>query len=420
MKAPTVVPFRSTLSILAACLVILSLCGIALAKDDDGGESGRVYAMTNLSAGNSVLVFNRSEDGSLTQIQEASTGGLGSGAGILPPPLPPTAGPDPLQSQDALILTHDGRFLIVTNPGSNEVSVFAVTRDGLALTDKTSSGGLFPNSIACHNNLVYVLNAGESPDHPAGNAANIAGFTLDSAGKLHAIAGSSRSLSVDSGASDILFSPDGSRLLVTEMFTNTIDMFPMGANGLAGDRISIPSNNPTPFGASFGSDNTLAVTEIDVIVVNGRRQGVPNASTTSSYRLSAHGTLDLISKSIPSHRTGSCWVRFSRDGRFAYTGDTGSGTISVYAVSSEGELTLAGFANTGGAFSAPIDLDVTRDGRFLYVVIPLGLVQHVPPILPVPPGTGRIQGYRIERDGTLTPVNTVGGLPLSTQGIVAR
>jgi hypothetical protein len=38
----------------------------------------------------------------------------------------------------------------------------------------------------------------------------------------------------------------------------------------------------------------------------------------------------------------------------------------------------------------------------------------------LPPGTGRIQGFRIEHDGTLTPANTVGGLPLSSQGIVAR
>jgi 6-phosphogluconolactonase (cycloisomerase 2 family) len=267
---------------------------------------------------------------------------------------------------------------------------------------------------------VYVLNAGESPDHPNGSIANLAGFILDPVGKLHPLPGSSRSLSVDSGASDILFSPDGSRLLVTEMFTNTIDMFPIGADGTAGDKIQVPSSSPTPFGASFGNDNLLAVTEIDVITVNGRRQGIPNASTTSSYRLSPQGTLDLVSKSIPSNRTGSCWVRFSRDGHFAYTGDTGSGTISIYAVSPGGELSLSGIANTGGAFSAPIDLDVTRDGKFLYVVIPLGLVEHVPPILPLPPATGRIQGFRIQRDGTLTPVNTVGGLQLSAQGIVAR
>jgi 6-phosphogluconolactonase len=424
MKTVTVVLHRLTWSAMAGFL-LLFLSGAALAQNREDGQEGngrgRVYVMTNLTSGNTVIVFNRNEDGALTKIQEAATGGLGSGPGVLPPPLPPNhPGPDPLQSQDAIKLTQDGRYLLVANSGSNEISVFAVTDDGLSLTDKVASGGSFPNSIATHEDLVYALNAGESPDHPNGSAANIAGFLVNSVGKLHSISNSIRVLSSDAGASEVLFSPDGKQLIVTEMFTNTIDMFSVGKDGLMGSKISIPSNNPTPFGASFGRNNVLALTEIDVIVVNGRRQGVPNASTVSSYQVTGAGTLEIISKSIPSVRTGSCWLRFSKDGRFAYSADTGSGTISIFGVSPQGELSLVGLANTGGAFSAPLDLDVTQDGRFLYVLIPLGLVEHVPPILPLPSGTGRIQGFRVERDGSLTPVNTVGGLPLSSQGIVAR
>ena len=113
-------------------------------------------------------------------------------------------------------------------------------------------------------------------------------------------------------------------------------------------------------------------------------------------------------------------MRFSRDGGFAYTGDTGSGTISVYKVEANGALSLAGFANSGGAFSAPLDLDVTPDGKFMYVIIPFGLIANSPPILPAPANAGRVQGFRIESDGTLTPVATVGDLPFSMQGIVVR
>lgn len=418
MKAST---FLRT--ILAAVAVLFSLFLVAtnaFGLDGDEGENGRVYVMTNTAAGNTVIVFHRSEDGSLAQIQEASTGGQGSGFGVLPPPLPPRAGPDPLQSQDAMVLTPDGRFLLVANAGSNEVSVMATTHDGLQLVSKVSSGGVFPVSIAQYRGLVYVLNEGESPDHSAGGIASIAGFRLDASGNLNPIASSTQVIGPDTGTSDILFSPAGNMLVVTEMFTNVIDLFPMGSDDTPGKKITITSNNPTPFGAAFRGDDVLAVTEIDVVTVNGRRQGVPNASTMSSYRLLHDGSMQTISKSVPSNRTGSCWIRFSRDGRFAYTGDTGSGTISIYQVSGQGELALQGFAVSGGAFSAPLDLDVTANGRFLYVLTPFGQISNSPPILPAPVNAGRVQGFRIERDGSLTPVTTVGNIPFSAQGIVAR
>lgn len=418
MKASTVV--RTALASMIVMLGFISPVARAIAFNDDVAENGRIYVMTNAKSGNTVVVFHRSEDGSLTRLQEVSTGGLGSGAGVLPPPLPPNPGPDPLQSQDAMVMTGDGRFLLVVNSGSNDLSVMSVTREGLELVSKTPSGGSFPVSIAEHRGIVYALNEGESPDHPAGGTATIAGFRLNSRGELSPIANSTRVIGVDTGTSDILFSPSGDTLVITEMFTNLIDIFRLSSDGTPGSKTTITSNTPTPFGAEFRDDNTLVVTEIDVITVNGRRMGIANASTMSSYKLLSDGTMQPISKSVPSHRTGSCWVRFSRNGQFAYTGDTGSGTISIYGVSADGSLTLRGFASSGGAFSAPLDLDVTPDGKFLYVIIPFGLIANSPPILPAPANAGRVQGYRIESDGTLTPVATIGDLPFSMQGIVVR
>lgn len=416
MKVVSAVTHRVMLVVTVVFASLFFLVGSALG-DEDG--SGAVYVMTNQASGNTVVMFHRAGDGSLVRTAEVSTGGLGSGPGVLPPPLPPNPGPDPLQSQDALIATENGRFLLVVNAGSNDISVLAVNKQGITLVDRVSSGGLFPVSLAINKNLVYALNEGESPDHIQGGTTNIQGFLLDSAGKLHEIPGSSRVLGTDTGASDILFSPNGKQLIVTEMFTNLIDVLQMGNGGLTAQKVSLASNSPTPFGASFGKQNILAVTEIDVITVGGRRQGVANASTVSSYQLSDAGTLQLISKSVASNKTGSCWTRFSKDGRFAYTSDTGSGTISVFS-SANGDLSLVGPVSTGGAFSAPLDMDITPDGKFVYIVGALTQVAHVPPILALPPTPGRIQGYRVESDGSLTPVATAAGIPFSVQGIVAR
>src|SRR6476620_4900815 len=117
------------------------------------------YGLFKFVTGNTVIVFNRAGDGSLTRIQEVSTGGFGSGAGELPPPLPPFAGPIPLDSQDAIILTSDGHFLLAVNAGSNDLSVLKVTSQGLRLVDRVPSGGSFPVSVTEYNRLVYVANA---------------------------------------------------------------------------------------------------------------------------------------------------------------------------------------------------------------------------------------------------------------------
>jgi hypothetical protein len=52
-----------------------------------------------------------------------------------------------LGSQGSVTLTGDGRFLLVTNAGSNEVSSFAVHGAHVTLRSKVSSGGMMPTSI---------------------------------------------------------------------------------------------------------------------------------------------------------------------------------------------------------------------------------------------------------------------------------
>ena len=46
---------------------------------EDDADGGRVYVLTNKLAGNTVSL-QRNQDGSLTRLEEVSTGGLGSGS----------------------------------------------------------------------------------------------------------------------------------------------------------------------------------------------------------------------------------------------------------------------------------------------------------------------------------------------------
>ncbi len=87
--------------------------GRALAADDPGA----VYTISNATAGNEVVVFDRAADGSLTLRESVSTGGLGTGAN--------------LGSQGALVLSDNNRWLFAVNAGSVSVSSFEVKADGL-------------------------------------------------------------------------------------------------------------------------------------------------------------------------------------------------------------------------------------------------------------------------------------------------
>src|SRR5438270_2522907 len=182
----------SAIAFLLFCLVATLLCQTALAV------SGFVYVATNQPSGNTVVQYARSATGSLAKTMEVPTGGkggTGNGVGNL----------DPLGSQDSLVLNDVGTLLLVVNAGSNELSALQAGAAGLKLLSKTSSGGLFPNSVALCGDLVYVLNA---------HTPNITGFRVSSTGVLTAIPGSTRALpgGAAAAAHDIRFTPDGTRL----------------------------------------------------------------------------------------------------------------------------------------------------------------------------------------------------------------
>jgi 6-phosphogluconolactonase len=409
MKLKRTVKSAPGLTLLLALLVCFSLSswGKAAVQNDDSGQSqdSRVYVLTNQAPVNTVAVLRRGADGTLTSLQEVLTGGSGSGPGPRPPQFPPGPGPDPLNSADAITLTEDGRFLLAVNPRSNDLSVLAVTQEGLQLVDKAPTQGIFPVSVATRHGLVYVVNQGQSPTNSVLGEASITGFFLSHDGKLRVIPGSTRTIgSAGAAPGKVAITPDGDLLIVAETIANFIDVFRLQDDGRTGALSRFPSNNRTPLAIAFTHHRIMAITEGDM---QSAQTGTPGGSSTSTYRITDDETLEPISKAVPNFQTSNCWIRFTPDGRFAYTGNTGSGSVSSYSVSPAGELTLlaAVAADTGGFASVPIDLDISRDGKFLYVIASF---------------IGTVEGYRIEKDGALTHVSDVSGLPISMQGIVAR
>ena len=345
--------------------LMFAIPGIAAASY---GRSGYVYTETNAAAGNAILAYFQGHDGSLTAIGTFPTGGLGTGSG--------------LATQGEVILAGGGKWLLAVNAGSNDISAFRVRDDGrLTLTDRAGADGTDPVSLTADDGLVYVLDAGGS--------GNIAGFRLDN-GNLHHIGGSVQALSGGAtNPAEVAFSTNGRFLVVTERATNLIDTYSVDSAGRAGGLKTTPSSGPVPYGFAFDLRNHPIVSE----AAN---------STLSSYRLSSAGAT-VISASVPTGGIAACWVAVSPNGLWAFDSNAHGGTISSFEVHSNGSisLVLSVAANTG-AGSAPLDLQVSSNGRFLYVN---------------EAGAHMIGGYRLGTGGTLVAVRGGPVLPASASGI---
>jgi 6-phosphogluconolactonase (cycloisomerase 2 family) len=209
---------------------------------------------------------------------------------------------DPLQSQYALALSHDDRFLCAVNAGSTDISAFRVREDGsLRLIDRVASGGQRPIGLATADELLYVLNNGGETNNNIGMG-NITGFRFDADGKLAPIAGSTRALRGASvGGSTSAFSRDGRFLAVTERVANSIALYRVD-DGLATGPFTTASAGQVPFGFAFGREDVLVVSEAAT-------------QTASSYRATKTGAITTISARLPTQGAAPCWLTVAPNGR---------------------------------------------------------------------------------------------------------
>ncbi len=336
---------------------------------------GAVFTMTNGSAGNDILVFPRRADGSLGEPAAVPTGGVGTGTG--------------LGNQGGLALSGNGRWLFAVNAGSNDVSAFRVGPHGLRLVARVPSGGTQPISLTLNRNVLYVLNAGGD--------GNIAGFWVGWRG-LAPIPGSVQPLSgTGVGPAQIGFHPSGRLLVVTEKATNQLTVYRVDQRGRASAPTSYASNGMTPFGFAFDGRGTLVVSEAF--------GGATDASAVSSYRFRDNGAPAVRSGSVPDTESAACWIAITENGKFAYTTNAASGSISGYAITPDGRLELLdedGVTGSTGPGSGPIDMTMSRNSRYLYSLNS---------------GNGTISVFLIRAGGSLESLGTVNGLPATANGL---
>ena len=328
---------------------------------------------------NAVLAFNRSADGTLTQIGTFSTRGTGQIN------LPKVVGPD--DSSQEVVATPDGNFLYAVNQGSNTIAAFRIRKDGgLNFIETFDSGGVQPDSIGIANGKLYVNNKGDATATDPGTVApTITGFTIDSDGSLSPIPNSTITLPVGTVPSQNLISPNG-KLLFSDIFgvnsapqSNTLAPFQIGGDGSltlapGGNAAAQAPGATTPAPALLGA---AANPTQNILYV-----GLTGLSEVAVFTYDAKGTLSFVGATAPNDQGGSgpCWASVSPDGKFLYTGDTGSNSVGVYSLADPlhpvqiqefflgGPQTPPGSSSGTAREKTTFQVAVDPSGRFVYAI----------------------------------------------------
>jgi 6-phosphogluconolactonase len=185
--------------------------------------------------------------------------------------------------------------------------------------------------------------------------------------------------------------------VVTEKGTNLIDTYVVGDDGRASGPVSHPSSGATPFGFAFSKRGDLVVSEAN---------GVPGGSAASSYGLSDDGNLELVSGSVATNQGAACWVVITKNGRYAYTANAASGSISGFRLGHDGSLRLLNAdGRTGVTGDNPSDMALSKNSQFLYARIGR---------------SGSIGAFEVQADGSLKLIAGASGLPANSAGLAAR
>jgi len=372
------------LPIAAVLLIVVSSGAVGhpasgAAVDFSIPAQGAAFTMTNSPTGNAVLAYEIGPAGSLVPAGVFSTHGVGTGVS--------------LADSGSVVLSADHHWLFVVDAGSNDVSVFHVNSLAgagplLTFTQRISSHGVLPVSIAVSGPFVYVLNAGTSV-----TPGNIFGFFLGDHGLLLPLPRSSRPLSTSASTApaQISFNPAGDVLVVTEKNTSVLDTYVVDGQGYATGPTVTASNGATPYGFTFGRGGSLIVSDAA-------------ASALTSYTIGSTGTLTVKTPALSDGQAAACWVATVDGGKFAFADNAHNNTISTYRVGPAGGLTLlvpvtatTGAADTDMAVGGP-------SGQYLLVY---------------DAGAGEIQEFTVGPGATLALGFAVFGLPATAEGLAA-
>jgi len=325
--------------LISICLSLLITTFISCRKhesdDDDSCEDKFLFVLTNNVDSNAVLTYRRSNtDGALTYLSKTYTGGKGTGL--------------PLSSQGPISISNNKKWILAVNAGNNTISAFKITNRGLQLTSTISSNGNKPVSVTCFNNLVYVVNANDN--------GKVSGYNLSDYGILTPIENSVVTLDTTAtNPAQISFLNDGKMLALTLKTTNKIIAYNLNDNGTLGEKFSLTSNSPRPYGFAIGQQGNIYVSEAV-------------QSALSVYNITPTG-ITAVAGPLLTNQISACWAATSPNGKYIYIVNANSNSVTGYTINSLTSFTIMqpnGITAMTGI--KPLDIAISEYSMFAYVL----------------------------------------------------
>lgn len=308
-------------------------------------QTNFVYTNDDVLGPNTVSGFAVAGNGALTAVLGSPflTGGTGAGGGLF--------------AVNRAATCSGQKLIYVSNAGSNDVSGFSVnpSKGSLDLvpgspfpTGGVSRGGI---ALACtpDGRFLVAANTGSS---------DITVFRIAGDGALTPAA----PFPVGTPPDGIGISPDGKFLAVAFVGINAIGMFSIAPDGT----LAPVPGSPFP-GASSGALAGVDMNCAGRVLFGGSSA---DATTVNVFEIATDGTLTSLPASpfTPGVGGNSNVVLLSPNERQLFVSNQGSGSVTAFAVASNGSLSLVAgspFAAPGSIFPSGMAMD--QAGNFLYV-----------------------------------------------------
>jgi hypothetical protein len=331
----------------SAAAVLVFAIGIVKLEADHGGLTLAV-TMTNDTESNQVKVYDAGSGALLQTLSAQGKGGAGGNA--------------------RGVKQYRGEIVAAVNNGSNTVAIYKRDGNGLKL-DKLVGTTSAPVSIDFANGHMYVAGA-TTVDSFVVHRNSVE--WLDGTASLELAGGGAP----PNGSTAQVGAIDESRLLVTlkaDPDPGTVDVVRLhdgAVSGAAPVAVAAPAGSLTPFGFSVYPDGTALIT-------------LAHSSQVGLFR---DGAFTAV---IDASQAADCWM--SRVGKYVFTANTGSKTITRLIGTGNNVFVDASVAATIATGGAPADLD-TGEGV-------LGVIDHGA-------GQSHLSLFTYTRFGELTPSGT--------------
>ena len=383
---------RRSLILLAALAMVASVRTQAWSQQ----APDIIWLESNSTAGNSILAFKNDGTGTPTFLGSTPTGGIGV--------FDKTFALGPFDSDQNLIVNPEGTLLFAVNSGSNSISVFHITPDGLQAASGSPfpSGGSDPVSLGLKGDVLVVVNKDQDPAQN-GNLTlpNYTTFRVWPNGQLTAIAHSTVPVAYGTSPSQALIASQGSVVFGADFLGGLLQSFALGADGRLNQNPpqGLPDSVFTgqaaphlPLGLRTHPDAPILYVDITPI------------SQVAVYHFDRKGQLSFV-RAVSDSGKAPCWTVVNHVGTRLYATNTGDNSVSVYDLTDPlNPEEIQHFVmddTTGQAFSTVID----STDQWLYVSSEQGSANSTP-------AGNAFHALKVNTDGTLTEPFSPAILPI--------